>query len=731
MYHLIDHYHSHSHEPFISTIFSIGFGFVDDIKQTIANAKEEIFSFGEDFTDLVNIPGLSGIFGDMKDGLLGNFPEGLLALDFDCEDITCVTDKLGEYLGFSIPDLNANIPALSIGGVDVGIPDDLLDSITDVLQDIEGFALDFTSLLEGGAECNEYKMIRANLNEVIRESFGLDEGDIAGIPDCDFSFKICTSVIFPQMDAFTTSVSQRLSNLGLDRRRLETCSGDADGGGVAIPLGPFFGPLTNEIYDKIMKKFFKGFNILQERTASPADLINEDVSYKKAAIKKILGPLFFTIFSYSTKLVVGAVNVDGDCRFQAKIRVGGFLNAGLDISPIGWTGWTKEARHTIKDNERGSKKFNEDADKIERFAEINCLLDYIEGTLLFFLFDYKYEIEVNLNLYETFKETVFETLEFSGEIVGQRDTLRRAVTSKFEWQKEYLERESFNSEKTLKRLQKQKDLCEKYRAKVDRVYLFRDQQFNWLSLAKEILKDEYGYFKFPMDDNCVLPPGDDIRKELISGVNFFKDRAIGIARYFGLRSGTTTTFTKEEVTYNFFGSKLYQDVISGIEIQPFAYGNLFGAGLDISITKKTILGNFKVDETEFKAGTLVGPAWVAGGDWTPPAQDAFADVAPWNLVEFLLKSGLSGFQKDSRDNPTKKSSLIDAILDAPEEADFYAFASKYGLKIEFSFFELSLSLTEPFGESDASQSCLGPVCIGKTKICSPCFSLTIHSLGSA
>ena len=96
-------------------------------------------------------------------------------------------------------------------------------------------------------------------------------------------------------------------------------------------------------------------------------------------------------------------------------------------------------------------------------------------------------------------------------------------------EKEYLERESFNSEETLKRLKRDEELCKEYRAKVDILVNkepstfpnYKASNLNWLSRAKD-LYSAFGFFKFPLDDKCVLPPGES-SKELIPGVKFVTD----------------------------------------------------------------------------------------------------------------------------------------------------------------------------------------------------------------
>ena len=261
--------------------------------------------------------------------------------------------------------------------------------------------------------------------------------------------------------------------------------------------------------------------------------------------------------------------------------------------------------------------------------------------------------------------------------------------------------EKINLEQLIKYLQRHKDYDARVRAEMISAYL-------------QAQRKSYPHFKDDSDDafletsphflrECVVPASNSIQPLTYSNIKEeLESRPKGAGAAF--RSGF----------HNFFDSKLWE-IIGGIEFHPTAYGNLFGTRLFLSIVREALLGNFEIDRTELTA-SLVGPAWVAGGDWTPPVINAWANLAPWGALEFASKWAVQGIPTDNRQNPIKRE-LFDAMIKAPPEAEHLAFAERFQLKASWAFFGITLNVAgeETVGgvdEKPYGRSCDKRICIG-------------------
>ena len=143
----------------------------------------------------------------------------------------------------------------------------------------------------------------------------------------------------------------------------------------------------------------------------------------------------------------------------------------------------------------------------------------------------------------------------------------------------------------------------------------------------------------------------------------------------------------------FFDDSKFWESIKDIEFHPTKFGNLFGAGWDILIiVRQALLGNGKLDETELKA-SMVGPSWASCGDWTPPFLEAFADLGSflWSSIEMASK-WYHQSKTDDEKFVKKTLDLAEAIYISPEEARDLAYAQRFALKTELSFFEVNFNI---------------------------------------
>jgi len=156
---------------------------------------------------------------------------------------------------------------------------------------------------------------------------------------------------------------------------------------------------------------------------------------------------------------------------------------------------------------------------------------------------------------------------------------------------------------------------------------------------------------------------------------------------------------------SFFGNGTWK-FLSDIEWHNTVYGNLFGSGFDIVLIREALLGNFEVDTTTIKF-PLVGPVPTA------PGRAAFADFNPFlmNIAEFATKLATQSNMRDGRESPSKKE-LINAMIDAPDDAGGIAFAQRFSVNVEWSFFDLTLNIIGDNFHSHDLMACKGRICTG-------------------
>lgn len=389
--------------------FDIPLDFVDDIKDLVVEAKDEIYAIVDYFRGMMGVDGFQEWIVDATSAFRAKFPDELV--NFECDNFTCFSN----LLGVEIPDINTTLPSLSIGGIDYGIPDDYIDVVDTVLNDIEAFREDYETLLEGGMECSSYETVRINLMEHIRSVVGAEEGEILGIPDCPLSFRVCVAATFPAWEIFHSRSIDRIERLDLEgifnRRKLQRGLGESDSGGIAIPLYPLKDKLLNPPAAWLKNKRIYAWNemvqlspetrksLFEDSTKMPRQRFIEEMteewltkhcggycdspssSWTEFDTDKRFHPLhiddYLTLFvkmlDYAPKLVMGS---DGG-KFQCKLKIGTFFNAGVTFRPIKWRP-TSQAKRTM--DSIVYEDFHQQAKLVEVINEFNCRLDFIQAT---------------------------------------------------------------------------------------------------------------------------------------------------------------------------------------------------------------------------------------------------------------------------------------------------------------------------------------------------------------
>ncbi|EJK76609.1 hypothetical protein THAOC_01618, partial [Thalassiosira oceanica] len=145
--------------------FDIDVPFVEEIKEEVFEAKDEITEALGNFADIIEVDEVMEFVSNGVEVIKDAIPPALRDIDCTEPDIGCIIEKLGSVFNFDV-DLASRPPQLQIGDDTLSPDFDLLNA---GLAELAGFQQDVTALFDSGVECNEYETVKIDYIKLLRQ----------------------------------------------------------------------------------------------------------------------------------------------------------------------------------------------------------------------------------------------------------------------------------------------------------------------------------------------------------------------------------------------------------------------------------------------------------------------------------------------------------------------------------------------------------------------------------
>jgi hypothetical protein len=640
---------------------------------------------------MVDLGGLISLRADLITNIFtGALPTDLLDFDLDCDSGSCIPAGFGIDYTF-----DGSLPKIAFDGVEFGLPDGLVDLMDGFLNKMEDFQDSFDVLLDAGVECEAYTTLPVNPAAKAREVLNLNVTEL-GVSDCDLNIRICSQISLNGIAAFQSTIRDRfIEILQISGRRLNVvddawsdidnamCAPDSElgtGWGIAVPIRLSPVKLLTAMLQKLvpLRSLERSSSRFSGASKYP-EAAFWNVYWRQQLKLRPFGS-FIQILDIDSKIIFGCE--DGDPgkpgKFNIKFWSGPFFQLSFSTFPLPKQPWswkpTKHFSDAVDMSKKDDKqKFNNEIKELVAFGfeDFQCQLDFIESTW-FVVFQDSISPSTALGEkdFKDFKKTL-ETI-----IVGRKDTFsefdRRALEGK-----RYSQRTYDSDYKATKKYIRNKVLPKaiKIRSIFQAAYDSGRKSDQYES--KYLFRELSG-----VDSDCAGPA-------LTSPATGFKEKV--------LAGGEAI-------------SSFGKNFLENAGFHPKVYGNLFGAGVDISLVRNAITGQQERSDTEIKL-PLVGPF---PGSYDSSAQtlqevladsklveDAatdwvrvFADIHPFSAFQHFYEVGKSRLQTKQNLGAPTNVNVKTAIGKIDVDKLDRVIATKYGVRLAFSFGEWIINARE-------------------------------------
>jgi hypothetical protein len=653
---------------------------------------------------MVDLGGLISLRADLITNIFtGTLPTDLLDFDLDCDNGTCIPAGFGIDYTFDLfnGSFPKTLPKIEFDGVEFGLPDGIVDLMDGLLNKTEEFLDSFDVLLDAGVECEAYTTLPVNPAAKAREVFNLNVTEL-GVPDCDLNIRICSQIKLNGIGAFQSTIRELFSGiLQISGRRLgvvddlwsafdnATCAPNSKlgkGWGIALPIGKTPFKLLTAMLQKLvpLRSLERSYSRFSGASKYP-EAAFWNVYWRQQLMLSPFGS-FIKILDINSKIIFGCEEpeIDGEPgKFNVKFWSGPFFEVSFSTLPLPQPFSWKPTKHfsgAVDMNvEADKQRFNSETKELVAFdfKEFECYLDFIESTW-YVIFQDREAAGPNSLGEKDFKD--FEkTLETF--IVGTKDTFseldKRASEARYSqrtYDADYKATKKYIRNKALPKAIKMRSL---FQAAYDS--------------GRESDQYESKYFFRLMsgiDTDCAGP-----KVTSTTGLTFKQKLSDGGEKIFNLGK--------------FF--------LENTGFHPKVYGNLFGAGVDISLVRSAITGQQERSDTEIKlplVGPFPGSYFSANGSPNPwenfkqvlndsglvedPATDwvrVFADTNPFSaFLHFYAVAKSQWYSKHP--NLEAYNDVRTAIDNINVDKMDRVIATKYGVRFTFSFGEWIINARE-------------------------------------
>lgn len=394
--------------------FEIDLVFLDELQKLVQEAKQQLDSFIHFFTSIMD---MDGSIDELIGPIFDTFEEMIPSLDLDFFNCTqfnttdeCFFSRLVNFI--QVENEDSLIPDISIGDVDISLPDGISDVIQSLTSDFESVAEAIMTVFDE-IKCERYETLPVNIREFIDDNFVEFTSSSFLLPSCPINVEVCTGLQIPNIDVLSTKISGIVEDVVATRRRrrlefedilerslatdelCQTKIANTDNywnGGISIPIqieellrrGSNKGQQWSKIVRTIFrvsggifvdfeKQFSKGF--VGGRFGLPSLNLNMGCDFGKFRSELSLGPLIqFNLgfvpfgpshtFDARNGLVYGD---DLDLPYTCKIQ---------QLSPIK----TQKCKDAIEAKKTAEILYSEQLKPVEDIHDVLCYLDFFHVT---------------------------------------------------------------------------------------------------------------------------------------------------------------------------------------------------------------------------------------------------------------------------------------------------------------------------------------------------------------
>ena len=313
--------------------FEIDLPFLDNLQGLVQAAKQELDNFLDFFTSMLD---MDGAMDELIEPVFDIIERMAPDVDFDFLHCTqfntteeCFFDTILNFI--TIPSTDRFIPEISVGEVDITLPEDFSAIFQSLSDDFESVADSILDLFDD-IGCDRFETLPVILRDFMDENFMEFTGSgTFPLPSVPINIEVCTGLRVPNMDALSTKIigivdnviSRKRRKLGLlserSKRSLsdDLCQDKYDGtgsfvnGGISIPI-----PIE-ELYRRDSDRTRQQWSTKMNKMFKFADMTSQ--SFEKHFAKGFFGMKFG---SPDLKLLMGC----DFGKFRAELSLGPLID---------------------------------------------------------------------------------------------------------------------------------------------------------------------------------------------------------------------------------------------------------------------------------------------------------------------------------------------------------------------------------------------------------------------